>query len=64
MQLINLIKLGDLLLFCFDPAHARAIGLNTGMLNYLLLSLLAGTIVASLQAVGIIDEACDNFVPQ
>ena len=44
----------DLLLFCFDPAHARAIGLNTGMLYYVLLSLLAATIVASLQAVGII----------
>lgn len=44
----------DLLLFCFDPAHARAIGLRTGLLYYLLFSLLAGTIVASLQAVGII----------
>lgn len=51
---IVLVMRKDLLLFCFDPAHARAIGLNTGMLNYLLLSLLAGTIVASLQAVGII----------
>jgi len=44
----------DLLLFCFDPQHARSIGLNTGWLNYLLLSLLALTIVVSLQAVGII----------
>jgi manganese transport system permease protein/manganese/iron transport system permease protein len=44
----------DLLLFCFDPAHAKAIGLNTTLLYYVLLSLLAGTIVASLQAVGII----------
>jgi ABC-type Mn2+/Zn2+ transport system permease subunit len=44
----------DLLLFCFDAAHARAIGLHTGFLYYLLLALLAGTIVASLQAVGII----------
>jgi manganese transport system permease protein/manganese/iron transport system permease protein len=43
-----------LLLFCFDAAHARAIGLNTSMLYYVLLSLLAGTIVASLQSVGII----------
>jgi len=44
----------DLLLYCFDPTHARAIGLNTTMLYYVLLFLLAGTIVASLQAVGII----------
>ncbi|MBE2281920.1 MAG: metal ABC transporter permease [Prosthecobacter sp.] len=44
----------DLLLFCFDTAHARAIGLNTQALYYVLLSLLAATIVASLQAVGII----------
>ncbi|KXU35533.1 hypothetical protein AXK11_05945 [Cephaloticoccus primus] len=44
----------DLLLFCFDPAQARAIGLRTGWLYYLLLSLLAVTIVVSLKAVGII----------
>ncbi len=44
----------DLLLFCFDAAHARTIGLRTGMLYYLLLSLLAVTIVVSLKAVGII----------
>jgi ABC-type Mn2+/Zn2+ transport system permease subunit len=44
----------DLLLYCFDATHARAIGLNTTVLYYVLLSLLAGTIVASLQAVGIL----------
>jgi ABC-type Mn2+/Zn2+ transport system permease subunit len=44
----------DLLLFCFDSGHARTIGLHTGMLYYLLLSLLAVTIVVSLKAVGII----------
>ncbi len=44
----------DLLLFCFDPAHARAIGLSTTRLHYLLLALLSATIVASLQAVGIL----------
>jgi len=44
----------DLLLFCFDTAHAHAIGLNTNLLYYVLLGLLAATIVASLQAVGII----------
>ncbi len=44
----------DLLLFCFDPAQARTVGLPTTFLYYLLLSLLAMTIVVSLKAVGII----------
>jgi ABC-type Mn2+/Zn2+ transport system permease subunit len=44
----------DLLLFCFDPAQARTIGLPVKALYYLLLSLLAVTIVVSLKAVGII----------
>ena len=44
----------DLLLYCFDPSHARTIGLRTSVLYYLLLSLLAVTIVVSLKAVGII----------
>ena len=44
----------DLLLFCFDPNHAHAIGLNTTMLYYTLLALLALTVVAALQAVGLI----------
>jgi manganese transport system permease protein len=44
----------DLMLFCFDPNHARAIGLNTTFLYYALLALLALTVVAALQAVGVI----------
>jgi manganese/iron transport system permease protein len=44
----------DLLLYCFDAGHARTIGLRTTVLYYLLLSLLAVTIVVSLKAVGII----------
>jgi len=44
----------DLLLFCFDPSHARSIGLNTGALHYLLLTLVSLTAVAGLQTVGII----------
>lgn len=44
----------DLLLFCFDPGHAQTLGLRTDFLYYLLLSLLAVTIVVSLKAVGII----------
>ena len=44
----------DLVLYCFDAGHARTIGLRTDGLYYLLLSLLAVTIVVSLKAVGII----------
>ena len=47
-------KRRDLLLYCFDPQHARAIGLPVRLLHYGLLVLLSLTIVASLQAVGII----------
>lgn len=49
-----LAKRRDLLLYCFDPQHARAIGLPIGILHYGLLVLLSLTIVASLKAVGII----------
>ncbi|WP_198949595.1 metal ABC transporter permease [Synechococcus sp. 1G10] len=44
----------DLILFCFDPTHARSIGVNTGFLHYLLLSALSLAAVAGLQTVGII----------
>jgi manganese transport system permease protein len=44
----------DLLLFCFDPTHARSIGINTGVLHYMLLSVLSLTAVAGLQTVGVI----------
>jgi len=44
----------DLALVCFDPAHARAIGLRVDALQFGLLALLALTIVAALKAVGII----------
>ena len=52
--LIVLAKRRDLLLYCFDPQHARVVGLPVGLLHYGLLVLLALTIVASLKAVGII----------
>lgn len=44
----------DLLLFCFDPDHARAIGLNTRWLSFALLALLALTIIAALQTIGVV----------
>jgi manganese/iron transport system permease protein len=51
---IMLAKRRDFLLVAFDPAHARAIGLNVRVLHFGLLVLLALTIVAALKAVGII----------
>ncbi|WP_320667780.1 metal ABC transporter permease [Prochlorococcus sp. MIT 1307] len=44
----------DLMLYCFDATHARSIGINTGILHYLLLSVLSLAAVAGLQTVGII----------
>ncbi|MEL6290612.1 MAG: metal ABC transporter permease [Pseudomonadota bacterium] len=51
---IVVLKRRDLLLYCFDPDHARAIGLRTNVLYYGLLVLLALAIVASIKTVGII----------
>jgi manganese/iron transport system permease protein len=44
----------ELLLLCFDPTVAEAMGYPVQILNYLLLGLVALTIVISIQAVGII----------
>lgn len=52
--IVVLIRRKDLLLFCFDPNQAKAIGLNTQGIYYTLLSLLALTVVAALQTAGII----------
>lgn len=46
------VKWKDLLIYCFDPSHARAIGLNVSALHLLLLILLSLAAVAALQAVG------------
>lgn len=46
------LKWRDFLLFCFDPSQARALGLNTTLLHFLLLTLLSATAVAALQTVG------------
>ena len=51
---IILARRRDLLLYCFDPRHARAVGLRVEWLHYGLLVLLSLTIVASLKAVGVI----------
>ena len=52
--LVLLVFRRDLILFCFDPSHARSIGINTGFLHYLLLTVLSLAAVAGLQTVGII----------
>lgn len=54
VSVMMLVKRKDLLLYCFDPAQARVIGLPVKWLHYGLLSMLALTIVAALQAVGIV----------
>ena len=51
---IMLIKRKDLILYCFDPAHASVIGLPVRLLHFGLLILLALTIVSSLKAAGIV----------
>ncbi|HHJ1196263.1 TPA: metal ABC transporter permease [Proteus mirabilis] len=51
---IMLVKQKDFMLYCFDPNQARIVGLPVALLHYGLLSILTLTIVASMQAVGII----------
>ncbi len=52
--IVILVRFKDFVLFAFDPRHARSIGINTTVLNYTLLALLALTTVASIQTVGVI----------
>jgi manganese/iron transport system permease protein len=44
----------DFLLYCFDRSHARVVGLPITLIHYSLLILLSLTIVATIQAVGVI----------
>lgn len=46
------VKWRDFLLFCFDVNQARALGMNTTLLHFALLTLLSATAVAALQTVG------------
>lgn len=45
-------KWRDLMLYCFDPNHARCLGLNTTACYWLFLSLISLMTVAALQTVG------------
>ncbi len=51
---VILIKRKDFMLYSFDPVQAQVLGLPVKLLHYTLLILLALSIVASLQAVGVI----------
>ena len=51
--LLTLFYYKDLVLYCFDSAHARVVGLNTRFLHYLLLVLIALTTVSAIQVVGV-----------
>jgi len=44
----------DLMLYCFDPRHAKTVGINVLFLHYLLLTCLSLAAVVGLQSVGII----------
>jgi len=44
----------DLMLYCFDPRHAKTVGINVFFLQYLLLTCLSLAAVVGLQSVGII----------
>lgn len=52
--LILAVRGRDLVLYCFDPGQARIVGLHEGRLRLLLLTVLAASIVAGVQAVGVI----------
>lgn len=52
--LVLLVLRKSLLLYIFDPSHAKALRLPVSFFHYLLLVLLALTVVASVQTVGII----------
>ena len=49
--------------YCFDPLFAEVIGINTSFLHYLLLSLLALTIVLAVKVVGVIMVTAFLVIP-
>lgn len=61
--IVVIAKRKDILLYLFDKNHARAVGLNVAFIHYLFLSLTALTIVASLQAAGILLTVAMLIIP-
>lgn len=53
----------DLRAATFDPIHASLVGIRTGLLSWLLLSLLAAAIVVSLQTVGLLMSVAMLITP-
>lgn len=51
---VMLVKRRDLMLYCFDPVQAQAVGLPVRLLHFGMLVLLALTIVSALKAAGVI----------
>lgn len=54
VAIVMALKWKDFLLYCFDVSHARVVGLPIKILHYSLLIMLSLTIVAAIQAVGVI----------
>ena len=52
--LVVIARRRDLLLFAFDPQHARAVGLPVRLLHYGLLAVISLVVVGALKAVGLI----------
>ncbi len=63
VSLTLLILRRNLLLYCFDPAYAQSIRLRVNFYHYLLLVLLALTIVAAVQTVGVILVVAMLIIP-
>ena len=61
--IVVIAKRKDILLYVFDKNHAQAVGLNVAFIHYLFLSLTALTIVASLQAAGILLTVAMLIIP-
>lgn len=63
VSLTLLVLRRNLLLYCFDPAYAQSIRLRVNFYHYLLLILLALTIVAAVQTVGVILVVAMLIIP-
>ena len=61
--IVVLAKCRDLTLFAFDPMHTKAIGLSPAVLGGMLLTGLAVSVVAAMQAVGIVLVVAMLIIP-
>ncbi|MCA1032489.1 metal ABC transporter permease [Bacillus timonensis] len=63
LLIITFLLFKELKLLTFDPQFAKGIGLPTGILNSLLMTLIVGAVVVGLQAVGVILMAAMLITP-